>query len=189
MSEIVRAASAARAELRLGLRERLGELGGGLRVLAEGMVGEFSTIDLVAVDAAGQLTLLLIGEEGEDLELLTRALALRRWVQVRVPDWLQLAPDLEIKPDAQARAILICPSFHPETVAAADSLGNGVCDLVLYRHIRDGEQKLLWTESLPTPAERRAPRPVARVAEPASFRSGLTDADLNLSPRERREFE
>ncbi len=189
LSEFSLAQMAPRSELRRSLRERIEELGAGLQVLAEGMLGDASTIDLVAVDKAGQLVLVLIGEEGEDLELVTRSLALRRWVRMRIPDWLQLAPQLGVKPDAGVRAILLCPSFHPDSVAASQSLDAGDVELMVYRCLRNGEMSAVLVEPLPIHWPGGTPRPSDERVEPAPFRSGLTDSDLNLSPRERREFD
>jgi hypothetical protein len=176
--------------LRRSLRNRIGDLDPSLRVFAEDLLGETSTIDLLAVDRTGGLVVVLIGDEGSDLELVARALALCAWVRPRIRDWLQLAPDLGLSPDAGARALICCPSFQAETITAAGSLGPAVLELVRYRWVRNSGSEGVLLERLAAPGGARVPDPDdGRVAEPAPFRTGLSDEDLNLSDEERSEFE
>ena len=104
---------------REAVREQLPHLRPPLRLLAEELLAEESTIDFVTVDPAGHVALLLLGKEGEDASLLTRGLAHRAWVKARLEDWRQLAPDLGLAADANVSAVLLCPSFRPETLTAA----------------------------------------------------------------------
>ena len=69
---------------REAVREQLPHLRPPLRLLAEELLAEESTIDFVTVDPAGHVALLLLGEEGEDASLLTRGLAHRAWVKARL---------------------------------------------------------------------------------------------------------
>jgi len=171
-----------------GLRRRISGLDSSLRILAEEVLGESSIIDLVTVDPKGQVVLLMLGEAGDDLEIFTRALAQRAWVRARIRDWLKLAPGLDLQPDAAVRVVLLCPSFHPETRAAATDIASGVIDLVRYRCLQsEGRTSLLLepvesTDPVPMPHRDEAP------ASDPSFRSGLTREDFDLSPEEVREL-
>jgi hypothetical protein len=160
-----------------------------LRVVASELMGAASTIDLLAVDAEGVVVLLIIGGGGKDLEMFTRALAQREWVQPRLSDWIQLAPGLQINADARIRVLLLCPSFQEETLMAARGPAGHDIELGLLRCIRNGSQAAVLVELL-EPAAADAPRPAHEESEErAPFRSGLTELDLNLSSGERREFE
>jgi len=181
---------------REAVREQLPHLRPPLRLLAEELLAEESTIDFVTVDPAGHVALLLLGKEGEDASLLTRGLAHRAWVKARLEDWRQLAPDLGLAADANVSAVLLCPSFRPETLTAAEALGDAV-QLVLCCsvHSGGGDSRVVFetlTGPAPGPAARgprTAPSAVsARRPEPTSFRSGLTEADLQLTADERLEF-
>ena len=190
MSEFALAPLPSRPVLRRSLRSRITDLDPSLRVFAEDLMGESSNIDLLAVDRSGGLLVVLIGDEGRDLELVARALALCAWVRPRVRDWLQLAPDLGLSPDAGARALICCPSFQAETITAAGSLGPEVLELALCRWVRNSGSEGVLLEPLAAPGRTRAPDPDDGPAiEPAPFRSGLSDEDLNLSAEERSEFE
>jgi hypothetical protein len=177
-----------------------------LRVLAENVLAEGSRIDLVARDALGDLIVVMIGRVGEDLEHFTRVLAHRAWVEQRVPDWLQLAPELELS--SNVHALLVCPEFQPETTAAARSALPPV-QLSIYRDLQATSGVLLLEPVRYPPSEKAGPRAASTprsahgVFEPAGrpdaagqeleppqseFRSGLSEADLQITPEERREF-
>jgi hypothetical protein len=177
-----------RPELRHRLRTRLPEILPGLRFAAEGLLGAEAPIDLVAVEPSGRAVLLLVGDAGEDLELVGRALAQRAWVEARLGDWLQLAPHLGIRPQAGARVVLLCPAFRPETLAAVRSLGPDGPSLVAYRCIRNGGEVAVLLEPL---ANSTAPRASDSLATGGSahFRSGLSEADLGLTAEECAEFD
>ena len=102
-------------------------------------MGLASPIDLLAVGSKGEVVLLLLALEGEnDAALLTRCLAQRAWAAPRLRDWAQLAPELELAPDAPIRVILLAPDFSSETLAAAASLRPGVVQLVRHVSLRVG---------------------------------------------------
>ena len=179
-----------RDDLRFAVRRQLETIEPGLRVVAEDLLADVSTIDLVAVDVHGRAVLVLIADDGEDLETFTRALAARAWVSPRVRDWAQLAPELELRPDAGVRAILVSPGFDPDTTAAALSLGSEGLELALYKlaggDLGASSQMQLMTSRNENPVSDRAPRP---PSEPSVFRSGLSEEELGLSPEEIREFD
>ncbi len=177
-----------RDDLLRQLRLRLGELAPGLRFLAEGLLGAESRIDFVASKTDGQVVLVLVGDGGDDLALLARGLAQKAWAEARLRDWLQLAPELGIRPEAGARLWLLSPGFDPQTRAAALTLGAEGPQLVVYRGVRDGAGVEILLESLQEP-EAGSPRPAADVPAPGGFRTGLRDSELGLTPAERREFE
>jgi len=189
MADLALAEPLRRSQLVEGLRSRLAEIVPTLRVIAEGVLGADSSIDFVGVEPTGRAVLILIGEEGDDLELIGRAIAQRAWVEPRMRDWIQLAPDLGLRPGAGARSVVLCPSFRYETEAAAAALGSGTVSLVRYRTVQSGGRLEILIEPVareiarvPTP-----PRPV----DPASpaFRTGLSHEDLGLTAEEYVAFE
>lgn len=186
-----------RDELVVQLRGRLGHAVPGLRVLAERLLGADSTIDFVALDPTGRVVLILVGDRDEDLELIARGLAQRAWVSARLRDWTQLAPNLGLEPDAGVRVVLACPAFGIEASAALRALGSGVMSAVTYRCVQAGVgfEVLLEHPFAMDPEPAGEPlsttRPPATHSQngPGSFRTGLSDADLGLTPEERSEFE
>jgi hypothetical protein len=70
-----------RDDLLRQLRLRIGALAPGLRLLAEGLLGAGSRIDFVASEPDGQVVLVMVGEEGDDLALLARGLAQKTWAE------------------------------------------------------------------------------------------------------------
>jgi len=188
LPEITLVAAPARPDLRRAIRGRLGDLGLTLRVIAEDLLGADGPIDLVAVDPQGGVVLVLVAEDGGDLELMGRGLAQRAWVEARLRDWLQLSPRLGLAPDAPVRLLLLAPGFAPPALAAAKALGPAVADLAVYRCVRNGGAVEVLLERI----RRRAAgtehhggsgRPLS------TFRSGLGDADLSLTPEERGDLE
>ena len=190
------------------VRRQLPHLHPPLRLLGEDWLAASTTIDFLAVDPAGDVTLLLVGEAGEDPALLTRALAHRSWVAARLGNWRQLAPDAGIAADAQVRAVLLCPSFAAETLAAAESL-EGAIQPVLCGGIESNGELHPASESLaeaqrePQPEAQRETPPGGPSTLPAArttprgrpprvktlpFRCGLTEEELDLTPEEVREF-
>ncbi len=160
-----------------------------MRALADEILGLSSVIDLVAVDGEGCTVLVLIGQAGEDMALVTRALAQRAWLAPRLRDWLKLAPDLGIRPEGPVRAILLAPNFQPEARAAVESIGAEALQLVTYRRTAGDRGCVLWLEdsaSQPTPATTQS-RPAQRKLP--AFRSGLSEGDLSFSGDELREFD
>jgi len=177
-----------RRELLDLLGARLGNLVPGWQTLAEDLLGSDATIDLLGSDSSGRTVVVLIGEAGEDLEMIGRGLAQRAWIAPRVRDWLQLAPGLPLRPEAGVLAVLLCPSFRPEAIAAARA---AAADLALgtIRYLRDGAglEPLLERIDTGDAIERAAAPPRATLSAP--FRTGLTDEDLDLTPDEQADFE
>ena len=177
-----------RRELLRLLRASAAGLWPAWRVIAEDVLGADATIDWVALEPGGRACLVLVGEQGEDLELVTRALAQRAWLGPRLRDWLQLAPRVGLRPEAGVRALLFCPSFRSEAQAAASALGPEVLSLASYRCVRDAAGVSVLVEPIRT--ESGAAETIdAQAQPPAPFRTGLSDLDLGLTPDERHEFE
>ena len=177
-----------RTELLRQLRTRIHAAAPELRLIAQELLAAGSPIDFVAVDPQGDVTLLLVGGPGEDLELVARGLAQRAWVVPRVRDWLQLAPELGVRPGAGVRLILLSPGFSAESIGACQALGDAAPALWTYLCVRNGAGVDTLVEVLEAPAHRSDSAPAAPDGAP-TFRTGLSEADLGLSPAERREFE
>jgi hypothetical protein len=181
-----------REELLRSLRPRLDDAAPGLRVLAQDVLGCEAPIDFVGVGPTGGVALVLVGAAGEDLELVACGLAQRAWLAPRLRDWLQLAPDLGLRPEAGVAIVLLCPDFGPASRAAADALGEAAPRLVRYCCVRNGsgvevlvERRLEGTQApLRHGAGARPAPPPPRAPEPgplrSRFRTGLTDADLGF---------
>ncbi len=174
-------------DLRHQLREAVGRLGRPLRVIAEDFGGLESRIDLVAVEPSGRVVLVLIADEGGELERLGDALAQRSWLEPRLRDWMKLAPELDIRPARGVGLLLLVQHVCPRTGAAAAASDVGLARLRFVS--RDGgasPQVLLESvrsaqEEAPSPeGDRRFPAPTAPRTESA-FRTSLRDADLGLS--------
>lgn len=160
------------------------------QILAENLdTGRTAGIDFVALDAAGDLVVVLVGQAGEDLELLTLGLAQASWVESQVPTWRQLAPTLALGPATRVRALLVGPDFGEEARAAARRLGSQI-ELLRARGVRNGVQGGLLFETLVAPGPRpETEEPSAASPPDLDFRSGLTAEDLRLTAEEQREFE
>ena len=157
-------------------------------MIAEEVLGADATIDWVALEPGGRAVVALVGEAGQDLELVARALAQRAWLEPRIRDWLKLAPRIGLRPEAGVRALLICPAFRGEALAAARSLGPEVLSLASYRCVRDGSIVTVLLEPVAlAPGTADAAEAPPPALEP--FRTGLSDLDLGLTPEERREFQ
>jgi hypothetical protein len=177
-----------RPELVRLLRACAGATWPALRVIAEDVLGIESRIDWVALEPGGRACLALVGERDRDLELVGRALAQRAWLTPRLRDWLQLAPRIGLRPEAGVRALLLCPSFGSEALAAASALGPDALSLATFRCVRDAAGVSVLIEPLGTPVAASEAAP-ARSEPIEPFRTGLSDLDLGLTPEERREFE
>lgn len=197
MSEFLQPAGETGAMLRRTLRRQLEQMQPPLRTLAENVLADGSRIDLVTRDPLGGVVVVLIADIGQDLEVFTRALAHRSWVQQRVPDWTQLAPELDLSPSVHA--LVLCPKFRPETIAAARSV-EPLVRLSVYRDLQDVSGPLLLEpiQATPDPQTRAQPAPQSgrepadsrgtAAVRPSEFRSGLSEADLQITPEERSEF-
>jgi len=202
-----------REPLLRGLRLRLRDVVPGWRPLAEGLLGAESRIDFVGLEPGGRVVIVLVGEAGEDLELVSQGLAQAEWVKARLGDWLQLAPELPVRSESGVRAQLLCSSFRPQARAAARALGSSRIGLATYRWVENGSKLEPLVEILlddedasgvpqePAAIQPDLPRDAANRTEPQqqpdttqddalpSFRSNLVDEDLGLTPEELAEFE
>ncbi len=178
-----------RSQLVEGLRAQLGEVVPALRLIAEGLLGADSSIDFVGVEPTGRVVLILVGEEGDDLELIGRAVAQRAWVEPRIRDWIQLAPNLGVRPGAGARAVLLCPSFRHETEVAAAALGDRAISLVRYRCLLNGGNLEILLEPVAREVARGSTPPKLDRSGLPPFRTGLSHEDLGLTAEEHVEFD
>lgn len=133
-----------------GLREKLDNLGLSLRVVAEGMLGADSPIDLVTVDPGGGVKLIFVSSQGEDPALVGHALAQRDWVSPRLRDWLKLSPDLGIRPERGVGLLLLAPSFSSGVIAAAQATEPDAVMLASYRRLRGGGLELDTPTGMPS---------------------------------------
>ncbi len=177
-----------RAELLRSLAVGLQRVIPGFRPVATDLLADTSRIDVFGVAGDGSAVLALIGEAGDDLLLVARALAQREWLAPRLPDWQKLAPDLGVVAGAPIQAVVLCPDFGPEASAAVRAVEPGAIQLVRWRYLRNGSDAGLLLEPLVTPLGTPQPAPQA-VDSSAPFRSGLSESDLGLSDEERAEFE
>ncbi len=178
-----------RSQLLEGLRVRLSEVIPALRLIAEGVLGADSSIDFVGVEPTGRVVLILVGEEGDDLELIGRAVAQRAWVEPLIRDWIQLAPNLGLRPGAGARAVLLCPSFRHETETAAAALGEQVVSLLRYRCLLNGGNLEILIEPIAPEVVRGSTPPKPDHSGVPAFRTGLSHEDLGLTAEEHVEFD
>ena len=189
LAEVALTATPPRPQLIERLRPLLGGLVPSLHLIAEGVLGANATVDFVGVEPSGRVVLILVGDEGDDLELVGWALAQRAWVEPRIRDWIQLAPNLGMRPGAGVRVLLLCPSFRAEAAAAASSVGSEVISLARYHCFRRGAELEILLEPLSRNTQQRATAPLPEPAALPSFRTGLTDEDLDLTADERAELE
>ena len=192
MPDVVLTAPPPRSELLPQVAARLGELVPRCRTLAEDLLGAGSRIDFVVVDPEGRAALVLVADPGEDLAAVARGIAQKAWVQARLADWLQLAPDLGVRPEAGIGVWLLCNSIQSETREAVEALGPDGLRLATYRAVRSAAGLTILLEPLgdagDSPLEPRAEVDEAAIALP-SFRTGLRDSDLGLTPLEHSELQ
>jgi hypothetical protein len=172
-------------ERRRALRDALPGLVPGWRPLARDVLGDDARIDWVGRDGEGRCVIALVSEEGEDAGLLTQGLAQREWVSARLPDWAQLAPEAGLRTDLAVEAVLLAPSFGLATRAAARALSDSGLRLARLRFVENGTGVAPLLELVEPHGSDVAPP----GRDAAGFRSGLTPADLDLSPEERAAFE
>jgi hypothetical protein len=189
-----------------GIAKRLPEVVPGFRPLAEGWLADRSRIDLLGA-AGGGAVVVGFAPPGHELETLGRLLAHIHWARPRLGDWLQLSPELGFGADAPVHGVLVGPDLGPEALAAIQALPPGLVTPVHARWV-GGD---VWLEAAtgplepdPTPLAPADPTPPTSSGVtsrsgpqsdrpddpgPSPFRTGLTDADLGLSPAERAELE
>lgn len=168
----------ARSEVRLALRAALPRAGRPLRILAEDVTGLERQLDLVAADGAGRVVLVLVaGSASESLELVAAGLAERAWLEPRLGDWRQLAPELDLRPKLGVELLLVAPEFPPAARAAAQAADPRGISLACARFAAGGagrRPELLLErigEARPAVAETHG-----RVR--SAFRTGLRETDL-----------
>jgi len=168
---------------RHALRAALDAVVPGWQPLAEGILGADERIDWVGTDARGRGVVALLAADGDDLALVARGLAQREWVAARLGDWAQLAPGAGLRPDAGVVLVLVAASFRPAALAAVRALGDGDVVCATLRFVRNGSALSALLDPV------RDSRPARPPPAAAVFRTGLSDADLDLTPEERAEFE
>ena len=100
-------ASELRSALRRGFAANLRRLGLALELLAEDVVGdEDASIDWIAASPEGRAWLVVIEPDVAGAALLETALVQRAWVEARIPDWRQLAPNLALREGLAPRLLL-----------------------------------------------------------------------------------
>jgi len=190
MPELRPVAAPARGDLLGALRNGIDRVVPGFAPIAEDVLGADTPIDLVGADPDGRAVLVLVGGEGSDHELIGRGLAQHAWFTAHVADWLKLAPRLPLRPEAGVTVVLLCPAFRPESIAAARALPVPALALATLRFVHDGAQIQPLIEPLGGAAPAAARAANASLLPPvAAFRTGLTEADLELSGEEHAEFE
>jgi hypothetical protein len=180
------------ATLRRALRHALRRRSPELRVVAEGFLATASPIDLLAIGPEGELVSIRIAPGGSAAEgalLLTRSLADLSWLHPRAADLAALSPALGLAVGAEPRALLVAPGFDAELMAAAEAMPPQRLELVVWRGLRHQGQLELILEPVSPRSDRMtaAPAPDGEGALPdpprtSGFRTGLTDADLQLEP-------
>lgn len=182
MAELSAVAALARSELREQVRERLDEIAGPLELVAEQLLGADGRIDFVGLDADGRATLVLVAEPGRELERVADALLERAWVAARLPDWRQLAPQLRLRPEAGARALVVAQQLDERARAVARSAGPDPIGLVRVRPVRNGAGLALLIEGREEPG---VEPPALDPALRSRFRTGLPEGAGALFEDER----
>lgn len=172
-------------ERRRALRSALATLVPGWQPLAQDVLGADARIDWVGRDGEGRCVIALVGRAGHDLALIAEGLAQRDWVAARVSDWAQLAPQAGLRPGADVVTVLLAPQFRPTAVAAARAAAGPALRLAVLRFIENGTGVAPLIEPVANPRDPAA----ADAWDAAGFRSGLSAADLDLTPEEHDEFE
>lgn len=190
MAELRTAEPLPRTLLIQSIAARLHHVVPGFRPIAQDLLADASRIDVFGAADDGAAVLALLGErEADALALLARAVAQREWLVAHLPDWLKLAPDLGVRSGAPVQAVVLCPHFGTEAVAAARAVDRGPLQLVTWRCVRNGSEADVLLERLFPAGPAGAAAPASGTRAASGFRTGLSDADLGLSPEERAEFE
>jgi len=196
LSEIQMALPRSAVELRAWVRAEVEHLDPAWRVIAEGILGLEDQIDLIAIDGRGRVVVTLLGLAGEDdRTLLTRLIAQRSWVAARLGDWAQLAPELELDPNAPVRGVLIAPDFSAQTRTCLKELGPLSLELIRYSALRFRERPQLILDPLESTSfrvfsqEARDPTQTEPKPPASVFRSGLSEEDLGLNSPDVRQLD
>jgi hypothetical protein len=118
------------------LHAALSQLEQPLEPVVEGILGLDTRIDAIARDAGGRAWAILRCEPDRAAARLTEGLAQCSWLEPRLDDWLKLAPELGIRPEAGVGLVLLCTAFDAHTRAAARTLGRNRVRLVTLRPSR-----------------------------------------------------
>lgn len=173
----------------------------GLHLIAEDVLGAETRIDFVGVEPTGRVVLILLVDTETEPGGISAALAQRAWVEPRVRDWIQLAPNSGVRPGAGVRVVLLGSGFSSHSEAAAATLGPECVSLGRYRCLRNGADLHILLEparpeavpAAPIGAIATTPAPAPIAAAPQTdlppFRTGLTDEDLGLTPEADRALE
>ena len=195
MSEIQLTPPRSAAELQAQIRAEVEHLDPAWRVIAQGVLGLEDRIDLIAIDGRGRLVVTLLGLAGDDDRvLLTRLIAQRAWVTARMGDWAQLAPELELDPEAPVRGVMMAPDFCTQTRESVTQLEELGLELIRYTSLRSrGRPQLVLSPMEISNArfsdtETRGPRPGRAKPSGSVFRSGLSEEDLGLASPDVREL-
>jgi len=149
------------------LRETLARVAPSLRPIAKDVLAQSTHIDLLAVaDDGAAVAVFDAGQD--DLAAFTRAVGSLSWLEAQIPLWVQIAPHQSIEEGISPYALLLAPTFQPETRAAAERLAGTA---------------LVLLETSDPEASRAALLPLATSPQTASdppnpFRTQLTDEDL-----------
>lgn len=168
-----------RARQRRAFRQALEQALPEIRVVAEGVLAEASSIDLLAVGAEGELIAIRLAAPGGDLAMLTRLLSDLSWLRPRRGDFLRLAAGNGIDPSAEPRGLLVAPSIGRETRAAVDNFPAETIQLWHGRSGRADDRLALRIERVdsierPSPD---APRVCSRVLDEDGLQGPLRPAD------------
>ncbi len=97
-----------------------------LDLLVEGLLGVEARIDWACRCPRGGVTLVHWAEPGHDLAGLTHLLAQLSWLEPRLADWQQLAPERNLDANRTPAGILLARTFSARAVLAANALGGAI---------------------------------------------------------------
>lgn len=179
-----------------------------LRVIAEEVWAEHSTIDFVAAADNGTPVAVVVAPPGPERELAARTVArgigAARWLDAHLPNWLKIQPTLPVTPGAPTRAWVLCGPLDPPTRSAALALGPRL-EIGRLHELGSAHSEGLYIEwgpaapSEPSPFAASQPEPVPTEParrEPAPrepwqvpLRSGIALSEFDLGPEELAEFD
>jgi hypothetical protein len=158
---------------------QLQDLAGGIELLEPGLSSEAGPLCL-AIDPERHFVLLIPVVHEEDA-LLVRALAQMSWVHRHQSLLVRLFPKRGLEPARPTRAVLIAPGFSA-ALQQAVSLINLDVELVQYRALEFGQQKMLMFEPVGVPRRKAVPAVAAAPVLPLDSRShmALSDAERDF---------